>query len=208
MEPAFEKFRIGVKIVDAARNRTVSAELVSDPGLKELYETEKEWGVYRSGAIAQFRLDDPNRPESAHWNWVRKFSGRPARTFRICSLVAEKSVQGLLMICTDPTSGHTATSQKEMFLYISFLESAPWNLREYVGANIKYSGVGSALLRCAVALSFDMGCQGRLMLTALPNAERFYLKRKFEHVGWDAHEKLNVYELNASNALAVLEGRS
>jgi hypothetical protein len=56
----------------------------------------------------------------------------------------------------------------------STIESAPWNLKGYVGAGARFGGVGISLIRAAIAVSLEEEFRGRIALHSLPQSEPFY----------------------------------
>jgi hypothetical protein len=82
-------------------------------------------------------------------------------------------IQGMMMLATVPQSSRKPGREGDPLTYIEYLESAPWNLPEYVGRNTRYRGVGFSLLNAAVAVSVELGCGGRLGLHSLPERVRF-----------------------------------
>lgn len=60
-------------------------------------------------------------------------------------------------------------------IYVDYLESAPWNLKNGVEPP-RFLGVGTVLLIEAVRMSADAGFEGRVGLHSLPQAEAFYRK--------------------------------
>lgn len=58
-------------------------------------------------------------------------------------------------------------------LYVAFIEVAPWNLTWHP-QGVRHKGTGVALLGTACRLSHTYGFGGRVLLSALPQAEGFY----------------------------------
>ena len=56
---------------------------------------------------------------------------------------------------------------------MEYVENAPWNRKELFDPP-RYRGVGSVLIRAAVALSEDQEFHGRIGLHSLPQANSFY----------------------------------
>jgi len=143
----------------------------------------------------------PNYAEHAHWDWIRKV-GMPM--FEFLAVVASGQVEGLAALARSPvpskmTAGVGAT-------YLMFLETAPWNLDEHPHG-VRFAGVGSALLEEAVLISLDAGLGGRVQLTALPQAERFYRKRGMTELGPSSSSSLVYFEYTEAQAIAFLTSR-
>ncbi|WP_171471315.1 hypothetical protein [Frigoriglobus tundricola] len=56
--------------------------------------------------------------------------------------------------------------------YVDFLEAAPWNLRGS-GSGPRFKGVGATLMAAVERLSESLGCEGRVGLHSLEQAEFF-----------------------------------
>jgi len=101
------------------------------------------------------------------------------------------------------TDGHFALlpdQERKPLVYISYLATAPWNSRE-ITDQPKFLGVGTVLLRAAIATSIDAEFKGRIGLHSLPKAECFYERHGFECLGADPKkENLKYYELSPEAA--------
>jgi hypothetical protein len=125
---------------------------------------------------------------------------------KVFGIFFAEEMQGLMMIGTLPVPSRLSHEAAKCALYIEYLESAPWNLAEYVGSKVRYGNIGTTLLRCAIQASVDAGCGGSIALHALPNAETFYEKRRFENLGFDADEGYIYFELSEASAKRLLTG--
>ncbi len=105
------------------------------------------------------------------------------------------------------TDGHFARlpkQERKPLVYVSYLATAPWNYRE-ITEQPKFSGVGTVLLRAAVAISIDTEFKGRIGLHSLPKAEYFYERHGFECLGADPQkEDLKYYELSPEVAAVFM----
>ena len=92
-------------------------------------------------------------------------------------------------------------------VYIDFIETAPWNVKDFMPEPPRYQVVGTRLIEAAVRFSMDEGFGGRIGLHALPQAEYFYEKIcKMTRVEIDQqYENLCWFELTATNAKKLLE---
>jgi hypothetical protein len=108
------------------------------------------------------------------------------------------------------TAAHAARLEPDRgkpLVYIEYLESAPWNVRELT-PQPRYGAVGVRLFEAAVHFSSAQGFFGRVGLHSLPQAERFYQTTcRMTHVGAnEAVEGLCYFELTRENAQNFLEG--
>lgn len=81
---------------------------------------------------------------------------------------------------------------KAIPLYISYISTAPWNLRNVEATQNdtrKVEGAATALIESAVYESIKTGSQGAVALEAVPIAVDFYKKLGFKAVGWAPSEK-------------------
>lgn len=60
-------------------------------------------------------------------------------------------------------------------LYVDFIEVAPWNSRDLTDTP-RLGGAGTQLVTEAVAMSIDLGWNGRVGLSALQQAKGFYTR--------------------------------
>lgn len=58
-------------------------------------------------------------------------------------------------------------------VYVEYVENAPWNRPELADPPL-YRGIGSILIRAAIALSIEEEFKGRIGLHALPQSNGFY----------------------------------
>ncbi|MDE2887257.1 MAG: hypothetical protein OXR72_03525 [Gemmatimonadota bacterium] len=88
---------------------------------------------------------------------------------------------------------------------MKFVENAPWN-RPELFTPPRYRGVGSILIRAAVALSDDLEFRGRIGLHSLPQATRFYAKTcGMTDLGTDLdYEGLHYFEMTPEQAQAFV----
>ena len=99
---------------------------------------------------------------------------------------------------------------KPLPLYISYLSSAPWNLRIPANARnkLKVEGAASALIESAIYKSMEIGTRGAVALESVPLAEKFYEGFGFERRNWEASENdLIPMELSEEKAAEFLASR-
>ncbi|MDE2578598.1 MAG: GNAT family N-acetyltransferase [Hyphomicrobiales bacterium] len=165
-------------LFDVEAGAAVAAELLDAITDKQLADYEAEWVPALQTALQ--RLNRANVayarwPQSRHWDWRRKVAafqgmlGRPG-----FSIVCNGVTQG--MMYTDLV-GRQCQIQRQKgrpFVYVDFVENAPWNRAELLFDPPKYRGVGSILIRAAIELSRHEEFKGRIGLHSLPQANDFY----------------------------------
>jgi hypothetical protein len=169
----------------------VGAEVVRDFPEAALAVVESLWKPERA------KLTPPM--EHVLWDWTLK-SGFP---FRFVAVVWRGRVEGLAALYPGPRQSELTPTTTAA--YVAFLETAPWNLRAYPGGP-RLRGAGTALLTEAILLSHEMGQQGRVLLSALSQAEDFYRWSGMTELG-PLHSSSLVYfeytETQAANFLAA-----
>ena len=90
-------------------------------------------------------------------------------------------------------------------MYVEFVENAPWNRAELFDPP-RYRGVGSILIRAAVALSEELEFHGRIGLHSLPQANGFYANTcGMTDLGADPeHDGLRYFEITPEQARAFI----
>ena len=91
-------------------------------------------------------------------------------------------------------------------MYVKYIETAPWNLREYLGEEARFAGVGTSLIIAAIEVSVEEEFRGRIALHSLPQSERFY-EKFMENLGIDKDvEGLRYFELTEERAREFMKG--
>jgi len=141
------------------------------------------------------------RPDHFHWRWHTKV--RESAHLLSCPTLAvecDGEPQGMMLLKTDGHFALLPDQERKPLVYISYLATAPWNSRE-ITDQPKFLGVGTVLLRAAIATSIDAEFKGRIGLHSLPKAECFYERHGFECLGADPKkENLKYYELSPEAA--------
>lgn len=116
-------------------------------------------------------------------------------------------MQGLMMLLTLAVKGRLAGQAGKAVLYIEFLESAPWNLRDLAGIP-QFLGIGVRLLEAAIEFSEEEGFGGRIGLHSLPQSDDFYRKYMTD-LGPDLSQSqgLRYFEMSPEQVRYFLEGR-
>jgi len=198
-----------ITIIDRATDQPVEAVLHTDLDRLRLVDAEIEWAPERlralRGILAQ-GASVPALPQHVHWNWAIKAMQHQLLAYQSLGIEAGGKMQGLLMVCL---AGHLARLEPDKgkpVVYVEFLETAPWNAREFSTAPL-YKGVGRRLMQAAARLSGDEGFAGRVGLHSLPQATAFYVDAcEMQALGPDsAYYNLEYFELTAAQAVVFLQ---
>lgn len=152
--------------------------------------------VERAWAPERARL--PRTKQHTHWDWVRKIGWT---AFRFLAVQVGNSVEGLVALKRHPTS--SLLSPPDVAIEIAILETAPWNVDGHPDG-VRYRGVGSVLMVEAVLISREAGLDGRVQLSALPQAEDWYRRRGMTEVGPQPPSGLVYFEYTQAQADALL----
>ena len=167
----------GVHLFNVARGEAEVAELWDAITEEQLADWEGEWLPEQFKAIQRLRRGRVPRsewPQSRHWDWRRKVANlRGMLAAPGFSLVCGGVTQGMMIAETVKSRCRFDSQRGQHLVYIEFLENAPWNRAALVDAP-RYRGVGSVLIRAAIALSEDLEFDGRIGLHSLPQADSFY----------------------------------
>src|ERR1700722_4679147 len=194
------------RLKPVGKNALVEAHIVDELSKEELMAAHLDWAPVRLEALKRLFETKGSWPEHWHWDWSKKADLLDLLAYRCMGIECEGHMQGLMMAST--IAGKTRLGpQGKAILYIEYIESAPWNLKDLV-EDPKYSGVGIALLEAAIEFSEEEGFGGRIGLHSLPQSEEFYRKYMTD-MGQDPDhpEGLRYFEMSAEQARAFLEGR-
>ncbi len=112
-------------------------------------------------------------PQHRHWSWEKKGAAiKGLIAYQGYAIEASGVTQGMMIVNLTETCRLPEQDGKPL-VYVSFVESAPWN-RSQFGQLPIFQGVGSILLTTAINLSHDEGFGGRIGLHSLPQADAFY----------------------------------
>ncbi len=194
-------------LLDRSAGQLVEAVLVEDVSRAELVEAHIDWQPHRLEALKRAAEGRGKWPEHWHWDWSQKAEKLKFLAYRCFGVEYGGQMQGLMMVSTIGRRARISTEGGKPVLYIEYIESAPWNLRDLT-ENPRFSGVGVALLEAAIGLSLREGMGGRIGLHSLPQSEAFY-GRYMEDLGIDSNrdEKLRYFEMTPEQARAFIEGR-
>jgi len=176
----------------------IKALLIEDPDDNYIEATDKLWWVYRQRFINALRAAQKPVPGHHHWNWKWKLQQEMNRNafFKCFGIVCGGDPQGLLLLNYGREyKSRLPEQQGRPLVYLAYVESAPWNIREYCGVP-RYTGVGREFFKATVRFSNRLGCEGRVGLHSLPGVENFYAEScKMIPVGSDpSYENLVYFE--------------
>jgi hypothetical protein len=182
-----------VQLLDrlASPPSVVAAEVIRDFPETAFPTIERLW--------APERLRLPLHVQHNHWNWVNKLGHD---RFQYLAILVGGSVEGLAAIWKEP--GPSLLDPSALAVELAILEAAPWNLNGHP-EGVRYQGVGTALLTEAVVFSRQVGLAGRVVLSALPQAEMWYRRRGMTEVGPKQQGGLVYFEYSTAQANSVLE---
>ena len=177
---------------------------------KNLVDWRTEWVPELFRLVQQLNRDGIGRelwPQNLHWNWRDKTKAIENSLGNPCfSVVCNGLTQGL-MITSTIKRARIDIQFNQHLVYIQYLESAPWNRKHSQNsAYTAYSGVGSILVRAAVAYSLQNEYKGRVGLHSLPQADDFYANTcRMTSLGTD-DTGLHYFEFTPEQAQAFIRG--
>ena len=202
-----------VHLFNVARGEPETAQLWHAITEQQLADWEGEWVPELFKAIQRLRRGGIERrhwPQSRHWDWRRKatvLQGMLANPG--FGIVCDGLTQGMMIVDIVKHRGRLDDQRGQHLVYVEFVENAPWNRAELFNPP-RYRGVGSILIRAAVALSEELEFHGRIGLHSLPQANGFYANTcGMTDLGADRdHEGLRYFEMTPDQARAfIAKGR-
>lgn len=145
-------------------------------------------------------------PRSRYWDWrkeVAVLQGMLANPG--FSIVCDGLTQGMMIVDTVKHRGRIDDQRGQHLVCVEFVENAPWNQAELFDPP-RCRGIGSILIRAAVALSRELEFHGRIGLHSLPPANGFYANTcGMTDLGVDPdHEDLRYFEMTPDQARAFI----
>ena len=203
-----------VHLFNVARNESESAELWHAITEQQMADWEGEWVPELFKAMQRLNRAGVERqlwPQSRHWDWRKKVAVLQGMLANpgFC-IVCDGLTQGMMIVDTVKHRGRHDDQRGQHLVYVEFVENAPWNRAELFDPP-RYRGVGSILMRVAVALSEELEFHGRIGLHSLPQANGFYANTcGMTDLGADSeHEGLRYFEMTPEQARAfIAKGRS
>ena len=202
-----------VHLFNVARGEPETAELWHAITEQQLADWEGEWVPELFKAIQRLRRGGIERrhwPQSRHWDWRRKATALQGMLANPgFGIVCDGLTQGMMIVDIVKHRGRLDDQRGQHLVYAEFVENAPWNRAELFNPP-RYRGVGSILIRAAVALSEELEFHGRIGLHSLPQANGFYANTcGMTDLGADRdHEGLRYFEITTDQARAfIAKGR-
>ena len=194
-----------IYLFNVARDEPETAQLLDAITERQLADWENEWVPALRNAMerpARTGADPRHRPQSGHWNWRRKVEALRGMLARPgFSIVCGDLTQGMMIVDTTTRRCRIDCQKGQHLVYVKFVENAPWNRPELFNPP-RYRGVGSILIRAAVARSEELEFHGRIGLHSLPQADRFYANTcGMTDLGSDSnYQNLRYFEMTPEQA--------
>lgn len=198
-----------VHLFNVARGETEPAELWDAIAEPQLADWEGEWVPELFKAVQRLKragVDRKQWPQSRHWNWRRKVEALQGMlAYPSFSVVCDGLTQGMMVVDTVKKRCRIDSQKGQHLVYVEFVETAPWNRGELFNPP-RYRGIGSILIRAAVALSEDLEFHGRIGLHSLPQANGFYANTcAMTDLGTDpGYKDLRYFEMTPEQARAFV----
>lgn len=166
-----------VHLLNMERGEPEEAELWDAITERQLADWEGEWVPELFKAIQRLNRAGVERhhwPQSRHWNWRMKTEELMGMlAWSSFSLVCDDLTQGMMIVDTTTKRCRIDSQRGRNLVYVAFVENAPWNRKDLFDAP-QYRGVGTTMIRAAIAQSEELGFHGRVGLHSLPQANDFY----------------------------------
>lgn len=188
-----------------ASGQYVPATLIDGVSKAEVEGAEKVWRPFIQKAIKLMETENRPRglrPQHAHWDWRKKHQlAEGLLVYQTLGIECDGEMQGLILLKTAGKMSRIANQKSNGLVYVSFIETAPWN-SPIIVQEPRYSQVGTVLLAAAIDISVDLGFKGRVGLHALPQAESWYATHcEMTNFGPDAdYHNLTYFEMTSEQA--------
>ena len=198
-----------VRLFNVARGEPEAAQLLDAITERQLADWEGEWVPELFRAMQRLRRAGVERrhwPQSRHWDWRRKTEALHGMLAHPgFSIVCDDLTQGMMIVDTTMKRCRIGSQKGKHLVYVEFVENAPWNRAELFDSP-RYRGVGSILIRAAVALSEELEFHGKIGLHSLPQANDFYANTcGMTDLGTDPdYEGLRYFEMTPEQARAFV----
>lgn len=192
-----------------ASGQYVPATLIDGVSKGEVEGAEKIWRPFIQEAIKRMEVEQrprADRPQHAHWDWEKKHDAvADILAYQLFGVECEGEMQGLMLLKTAGKFSRIGSHKSQGIVYVSFVETAPWN-SPLIVQEPRYSQVGTVLLATSISVSIDLGFKGRIGLHALPQAESWYATHcEMTDLGPDADcHGLRYFEMNPEQAASFL----
>jgi len=173
--------RTSVLLLHRASGEPVEGELFDEVTVEHFLEAQREWRPIVLDAakrLVEAGAAKEEIPRHWHWDWSSKESDLRVLAYGFVGIAYEGRLQGLMKLETAGRSGRIAAQKGKPLVYVDYLETAPWNIKQIasvLGAKPKFGAIGTRLIEAAVRRSLEEGFKGRLGLHSLSSSERFYL---------------------------------
>lgn len=165
----------GVLLHDVRLGKNVSALLTERVSGAYVLKADETWEAYRQAAKAVALKDGKAYAEPKYdWNW--SFKHKKARNllpYCMFGIECNDDIQGLMLTMSDKYLCRLPDQKDKALVYVSFLETAPWN-DVHLANTRRFKGVGPVMLAAAIAYSRELGFKGRIGLHSLDSSETFY----------------------------------
>lgn len=199
------RVQTAVAIAEWATGNSVAAILHTELDELELIDVEIVWSPERLLRLRDLRQKGGKRPQHVHWNWaVKGMKTTVGVSYRSFGIEADGKMQGLMIVCLDGHNASLAPDKGKPLVYVEFIETAPWNAKEYTSSPT-YKGIGFRLIQAAARLSIDMNYAGRVGLQTLPQSVGFYANACGMTSLGLAQNNLEYLELTAAKAAVLIQ---
>jgi hypothetical protein len=198
-----------IALLNAVSGEPEEAELWDAITEKQLSDWEAEWIPELFKAIQKLHRAGVERvhwPQSRHWNWRQKTQALQGMLAHPgFSIVCNGTTQGMMIVDTTMHRCQVENQKGKDLVYVEYVENAPWNRPELADPPL-YRGIGSILIRAAIALSIEEEFKGRIGLHALPQSNGFYANTcGMTDLGVDAnYHGLRYFEMTPEQAEAFI----
>lgn len=192
--PTLEKLKAWARTIFRLRSE-ISSE---DEAAVELIQRNETIGILLRNSLQELSEDQEK---------ARKSSFKA-----VCD--TEGNMQALALFKVDEERSIVREGREETYnlpLYVSYIGTAPWNLRiqrteDDKGDKRRVEGAGTALIESAIYESIKKGYKGAVALEATSSAIAFYEKLGFKKCGWSPSEEgLTAMELSVQDAKNLLD---
>ena len=196
-------------LFNAERGASEAAELWDKITDQQLADWEGEWVPELFKAVQKLHRAGVERrhwPQSRHWNWRRKAEALQGMLAHPgFSVVCNGMTQGMMIVDITTKRCRVEEQKGKNLVYVEFVENAPWNRPELANPP-RYRGIGSILIRAAIALSQEEEFKGRIGLHSLPQANSFYANTcGMSDLGMDPnYQDLRYFEMTPEQAKAFI----
>lgn len=185
--------RIATTIFDNFEKKIVPASLIIGIDAGVIEEVGNQWKRERIRKVAH----QGKIPQHFHWEWGNKASQvKGLLAYEFFAIECQGVIEGLMLTESVSHRAELPPDQGKPILYVEFIETAP-SSTAILSDVPQYRDIGTRLIEGAANYSIDLGFDGRVGLSTLPQAERFYMKLGLEKVRWDIETQLYYYEWTA-----------